>query len=49
MTGWFCVANTAMQDEVCIANGLILCRKLRCDTGYLIAVYNHIGHSNLIS
>ena len=34
MAGWLCVAITAMQDEVCIANALILCRKLRCDTGY---------------
>ena len=34
MAGLLCVAITAMQDEVCIANCLILCRKLRCDTGY---------------
>ena len=34
MAGWLCVPITAMQDEVCIANGLILCCKLRWDTGY---------------
>ena len=34
IAGWLCVTVTAMQDEVFIGNGLILCRKLRCDTGY---------------
>ena len=44
MAGWLCVAITAMQDEICIANGLILCRKLRCDTRYFfIAGLHHVS------